>query len=122
MMFPNSQRHRGAECAAIVMQARALDFEVLAVQPETSRGIEMKFTNPKRDGIIVNSLAVDANFGSRRIDSGATKVPANWVRDDYAVIDTQCAARLDRSDRRFALPHDFSRRTSQRYLDRNVLG
>ena len=57
-MFPNGEWHGRAERAAIVMQAGAFDLEVLAVQPKTCCGIEMKFANAEGNAFIIDVFSV----------------------------------------------------------------
>src|SRR5438132_555222 len=95
-MLPNRERNRRAKCAAVVMQARPFDLEVLSVKPETGCGIEMKLTNTERDYFVVDSsVAIYPNTRNRSIQSRARDVPANRVSYREVLPETQDFARLD---------------------------
>ncbi len=53
--FPRAQRHGSAKRARVVMQAHAFYFEVAPVEPETCVRIKVKFTNPKRHRLVIDS-------------------------------------------------------------------
>src|SRR4051794_16171334 len=98
-MLPYSQGHRGAECSAVVMQTRAFDFEVLPVQPETARWIEMKLANAKQDSLIVKDLV--GAIGKRRrrgIQGRIVKIPPQWIFDCQFILENQRLAGIDGID------------------------
>src|SRR5438093_69313 len=95
-MFPNGQRHRGAECAAIVMETRAFDFEALAVQPKACRWIEMELANPETNVLLIDGLSVCPNFRHGPIQRSIANVPQLRIGHDRLYF--ECGSLIWRED------------------------
>ena len=73
--FPDTQRHRRAERAAIVMQANALDLEILSVQPEAGVRLEMRVADAEGRRRFVQHRAGRNDFADGVVKLRIVKVP-----------------------------------------------
>ena len=70
-LFPNCQRHRRAERAAVRVQADAFDFEIFSVQPEAGIGLEMRVADAEGSRFTVEPWTAD--------EIGSVQWPADAV-------------------------------------------
>src|SRR6478735_2879710 len=77
--LPNRKRHCCPERASVVMKAHAFDLEVVPIHPEAGGGVEMKFANPKGNGLFVNDLGVCANCCNGFVNNALSYIPKLWM-------------------------------------------
>ena len=74
--LPDAQRHGGADPAAVLVEADPAQFDVVAVDPETGRGLETKLADSEAQHLAILQAGGGRHLGDQRVKRRCFRRPA----------------------------------------------
>src|SRR5258705_4477965 len=87
---PHTERHGGAERAAVVMHCNAFELEVAAVEPEARRRIEMVFAYAEGSRLVINGGIAGADLRDGALEGRMIDVPDLRRSDEQVSPEIDC--------------------------------